>query len=143
MMSVMLAAPAQAQPVSLTVELTEYSLSPNSFEVAFGEEVQIRVINNGSLGHTFVIENYANYDTNITPGGQTNVFFTAEAAGTYAMYCVLPGHRNLGMEGTFTIHRVVTTPPTLVLEVVGILVASAVAAVAIVVVLRFRRDSQT
>jgi len=141
MLSVMLAAPARAQPVSLTVELTEYSLSPNGIEVALGEEIQIRVINNGSIGHTFVIETYANYDTNITPGGQTNVFFTADAAGTYAMYCVLQGHRTLGMEGTFTIRRAVTTPPTPVLEVAGLLAATAVAAVAIVVLLRSRRDS--
>jgi len=143
MLPLFLAAPARAQPVSLTVELAEYSLSPNGIEVALGEQVQILVINNGSLGHTFVIESYANYDTNITPGAQTNVFFTADAAGTYAMYCVLPGHRNLGMEGTLTIRRVVATPPTPVLEVVGILAATAVAAVAIVVLLRSRRDSQT
>jgi len=82
MLPLFLAAPARAQPVSLTVELAEYSLSPNGIEVALGEQVQILVINNGSLGHTFVIESYANYDTNITPGAQTNVFFTADAAGT-------------------------------------------------------------
>ena len=140
-LAVIFAAPARAQSVDLVVELTEYNLSPGRIDVVLGEEVRIRLINNGSQGHSFILEGYANYDSIITPGRQTNVSFVADTAGTYPMYCNQAGHRQLGMEGTFVIARVrppVTTP---IVEVAGVLVATGVAATAVVVFLRSRRDT--
>jgi hypothetical protein len=58
------------------------------------------------------------------------------------MYCTVSGHRALGMEGTFTISRVQTNPPTPVVEVVGLIVVAVIAAVAVVVLLRRRRGSE-
>jgi hypothetical protein len=46
------------------------------------------------------------------------------------------------MEGTFTISRVQTNPPTPVVEVVGLIVVAVIAAVAVVVLLRRRRGSE-
>ena len=141
MLGVIFAAPARAQPVALVVELTEYNLSPDRIEVVLGEEVHIRLFNNGSQGHNFILEGYANYDPVINPGRQANVSFVADTAGTYAMYCDVAGHRQLGMEGTFVIARVRPPLTTPTVEVAGVLVAAGVAATAVVVFLRSRRDT--
>ena len=140
---VMIAPATQAQPIVLTVSLTEYRLSPAQVEVELGEEIRIHLTNNGSEGHNFVLENYANYDPIIAPGRHANVSFIADAVGTYLMYCTVSGHRALGMEGTFTISRVRTNPlPTPFVEVVGLIGIAAIAAVAVVVLLRRRSQSE-
>ena len=142
MWSVMIAPATQAQPIVLTIELTEYRFSPDQLEVELGEEIRIHLINNGSEGHNFILETHANYDPIIAPGRQANVSFNADTVGTYLMYCTVSGHRALGMEGTFTISRVQTNPPTPVVEVVGLIVVAVIAAVAVVVLLRRRRGSE-
>jgi uncharacterized cupredoxin-like copper-binding protein len=136
--------PARAQPVALVVELTEYALSPDRLEVVLGEEVRIRLINNGTVGHNFILQDYANYDPVIAPGRSANVSFIADRVGTYSMSCGIPGHRALGMEGTFVIARAPPTPLSVpILEVGAVLVAAGVAATAVVVLLRSRRDLET
>jgi uncharacterized cupredoxin-like copper-binding protein len=141
---VLLAPYAQAQPVDLAIELFEWGLTPQQIRVAPGEEIHIRLHNNGTVAHNFVIEDHVNYDPLIASGGQANVFFIAGAAGTFPMFCAVPGHRQLGIEGTFVVNQTQTDPQTLPVDmtpVVVVALVSVAAATAVVILLRFRRRS--
>lgn len=143
----LIAPSAQAQSVELAVELSEWTLGPGQISVPLGEQVHIRLFNNGSVGHGFTIEGLGvNYDSPISAGGQQNVYFTADTAGSFPMFCPIPGHRGQGMEGVFIVNRTQpgtdTTPPVDLTPVLVVIVASVVAALALVLLLRLRRRSE-
>lgn len=146
LVSMLFAAPVRAQPVDLAVELSEWRLTPTQIRVPPGEQVHIRLFNNGSIQHNFMIEDYANYDPLIPSGGQANVFFTAGTAGSFPMYCAVPGHRAMGMEGVFIINQTQTNPitptPADLTTIIVVSVASVAAAAAVVVLLRLRRKPE-
>lgn len=148
--SALIAQPADAQPIPTPVGLSEWTLTPREITAVLGSEVRIWLFNNGNQSHNFFIERYANYDPLISHGRQANVSFVADALGTFAMYCAVADHRQLGMEGTFVVSR--TPPdqpgdppgdpsvqPDYTAAAVALIAISAFAAVVLVIVLRRRR----
>ncbi len=83
--------------------------TPSAITVAPGVEVTIRFTNddeNPLPNHDWVLEGFEETaSTALAANGETvEVTFTApEEPGTYAFYCSVPGHRDNGMEGTFTV----------------------------------------
>lgn len=142
-----LAPPARAQATAIALEMTDSSLSPTEIRVTLGSEVQIRMYNNGTMGHNLTIVGYAEYDPLIPQGGQSSLFFVADRLGTFAMYCGVLGHRAAGMEGTFVVSRVSTDPPDppsqplplAVIAAIVVITVSAIAAFVVVILLRRRR----
>jgi len=88
----------------ISVSGDEFSFSPSNIEVESGERVRIVFSNDGNMNHDLRIEEL-NIGTRIIASGQTDSFeFTAPEAGTYTVYCSLPGHRSNGMEGVMIVN---------------------------------------
>lgn len=70
-------------------------------EVAAGD-VTLRLVNDDDVGHSVQLEEL-DAGIDVVAGGEeatTTLELTPDE--TYTYYCDVPGHRDLGMEGTFT-----------------------------------------
>lgn len=80
---------------------------PDVISVAAGTEVTFIVENQGTVDHEFESNEpgEAGIEEIIIPAGRTRrVNWTAPSeAGTYPVYCDLPGHRQLGMDLTLVV----------------------------------------
>lgn len=94
--------PASPPPAAAeySVSATEFAFDPGEFEVPAGSEVNITLVNGGTIEHDFVIDAldlvvHANV-------GETVSGTVTIPAGTYDFYCSIPGHKQAGMVGTLT-----------------------------------------
>lgn len=66
--------------------------------------IELVLENDGSLPHTFVVEDHEDAMTlSVSGGGDTDDGSIDLEAGDYTFYCDVPGHRGAGMEGTLTV----------------------------------------
>ena len=63
------------EPVELTIELSEFSYSPDTIELVVGQEVTLNFINTGALHHEFMIGHEANIHEDGTIDGYGEDFF--------------------------------------------------------------------
>ncbi|MDQ4076709.1 MAG: cupredoxin domain-containing protein [Chloroflexota bacterium] len=70
--------------------------------VRAGETVALRLDNTHNAPHSFDIDEL-NVHVPIPVGGSSLALFKATEPGTYSYYCQIPGHRELGMEGTLVV----------------------------------------
>ena len=56
--------------------------------------------NHGSITHTLVLEEIDGFKLEVTGNGDTDEGSTDLGAGTYTVFCDVPGHREAGMEAT-------------------------------------------
>lgn len=114
--SPMVAAPAAAQGETVSLTLTEFRITPNTLSVPAGVPVTFIVRNAGQVQHNLTIELEAQgieqtlFSTNLAPGETRQATYTFSTAGTWAMYCPVDGHRQLGMQGTITVTALAATP---------------------------------
>lgn len=118
--SVALAGCAQQEPADdggaselvteVTIEGTEWSLSPGDAAVPAGEKVTITFENAGSNQHNVGVdldgdgETEDDARTETIPRGESATFtVTIDEPGEYAFYCDISGHRSAGMVGTLTV----------------------------------------
>jgi uncharacterized cupredoxin-like copper-binding protein len=103
----------------LTVELTDFSFTPNTFTVPAGEEITLALSNEGAVEHEFVImklgtqatspfddddEPNVYWEVELDSGKSETVTFTAPAEpGEYQLVCGTQGHLEAGMIGTLTV----------------------------------------
>jgi plastocyanin len=89
---------------ALVVDATDsLDFEPDSLEAPAGS-ITIALENQGSLPHTFLIEDHED-ELTLSVGGSGDVDsgdITLDA-GEYTFYCDVPGHRGAGMEGTLTV----------------------------------------
>jgi uncharacterized cupredoxin-like copper-binding protein len=85
---------------ALTVVATEFSFDPSDITVPAGTPVAVTLDNQGVIEHDFTLEE-ADVLIHADPGTSTTEEITLDA-GTYTLYCSIPGHRESGMEGTVT-----------------------------------------
>lgn len=84
---------------SLTVTTTEFEFSPDTLAITADTAVSITVDNSkGVVEHDLTIDG-EDVHIHADPGKKTTQSVTLPA-GTYTMYCSVPGHRTSGMEGT-------------------------------------------
>jgi len=84
----------------VTVRATEYTFTPASLSTHVGQTVRIHFENHGALQHNFVIDNVI-WSAMVDPGKTIELEFMApNQPGNYPYYCAVPGHRELGMQGT-------------------------------------------
>ena len=95
------AAPA-AQLAEKRLELTEYEYKPASMEMAAGESVKLVLVNTGVIEHDFTIDSIG-FKAVVRQGGTVERTFGPLAAGTYDVYCSIPGHKELGMVMTLEV----------------------------------------
>ena len=103
----------------ITVELSDFSITPNQLSVPASAEIQIRVANQGTVEHNFYIMQYgmdvgdmfdeedianAYWDVEVQPDDSVDLIFTApDQPGTYQIVCGMPGHLQAGMVGTLVV----------------------------------------
>jgi len=89
---------ATANVKSFTVTEHSFAIDPATITVNKGDSVKITVISN-DIGHNFCIESYGICSNTVSSGQSTILNFVANQTGTFAYYCSIDGHRNLGMVG--------------------------------------------
>ena len=67
-----------------------------------GETVALRLENTHNAPHSFDVD-ALKVHVPAAPGTQGLILFTPTTPGTYTFYCGVPGHRELGMEGTLIV----------------------------------------
>ncbi len=87
------AAPAQAQ--TITADLTEFAIVLSSPEIAPGGKIQ--VVNNGTQQHNLGVEGTDLLSETIAGGATTTLDISSLPAGTYTLFCEIPGHADSGM----------------------------------------------
>ena len=103
----------------LSVELSDFSITPTQLPVPAGTEVQIKVVNNGTVEHNFYIMQYgvdvgdmfdeedivnAYWEVEAQPDESVDISFTApDQPGIYQIVCGMPGHLQAGMVGTLEV----------------------------------------
>lgn len=91
------------QANTLTVEASEFSYTPATFQAKAGQPVTVNFKNNGTVEHTFVIKDL-NFKLVAQPGQTVKGTFTAPTTpGTLEIHCDVPGHTEAGMKATLTV----------------------------------------
>ncbi len=107
---------------SLGLEMTDLKFSTTALVAKSGELLEVALANNGSIEHDFSIAKLpgekalrvGDKDTDVAKGknevhahlraGQTGaVRMRASSPGAYEFFCTVPGHKEAGMKGTFTV----------------------------------------
>lgn len=101
---------------SISSTMTDFKFDPNAWTVPAGQSITLKLTNNGSVEHTWVL-----VKTPVTPPapqGGSDVLFTAKvqpgqtqsftftapsAPGDYEVICDVPGHLEAGMDGKLTV----------------------------------------
>ena len=72
--------------------------------VAPAGEVVLALVNDGSIPHTLVVEDFeSDLKLSIAGSGDVDSGSITLDAGEYVFYCDVAGHRGAGMEGTLTV----------------------------------------
>ena len=92
---------------TIEVTATDYRFTPSDISVEPGEDVTIRLVNNGAMPHNIRFElpdESFELDDDVSPGDSAELRITApEQTGDYVFYCPVSNHRALGMEGTLAV----------------------------------------
>ena len=85
------------------VGTASFQFEPSEVQAAAGT-ISVALTSEGGP-HTFTLELEQGDETvaQVFVPGETDVGEVELAAGTYTFYCVIPGHREEGMEGTLTV----------------------------------------
>jgi uncharacterized cupredoxin-like copper-binding protein len=67
---------ATPQPVTMTVEMTEYAFTPNNLELKVGQQVTLELVNNGQLQHEIMFGREVMRVNNRPAGYQVDLFET-------------------------------------------------------------------
>lgn len=79
-----------------------FSFQMPDITVRAGEMVALRLDNTHSAPHSFDIDEL-DVHVPMPAGGSSMALFRATEPGEYTYYCQLPGHRELGMQGTLVV----------------------------------------
>ena len=107
------------QTTKLTVDMVEFAFTPTEFTVPAGGEVELTLINNGTVEHEFVImklgqsvsvpfsdddEDNIYWEHEVESSATETVTFTAPTEpGEYQIVCGIAGHLENGMEWSLTV----------------------------------------
>jgi nitrite reductase (NO-forming) len=77
---------------------SDFSFSPNQVRIAAGSTVSLVLVNDGDLPHDVTIPALG-FRLSTAPGAKASGSLTVTRAGSYELYCAVPGHREAGMSG--------------------------------------------
>lgn len=94
------ACPNGAAETTTNIQVTgtdNLRFEPDSFAVPAGQQVTVELTAEGSVEHDFSIDETGE-EVVFAPAGETATgTFTINEAGSYTVYCAVPGHREAGM----------------------------------------------
>ncbi|MBS0507235.1 MAG: cupredoxin family protein [Proteobacteria bacterium] len=108
---------------TITLRMTDdMRFTPAHFEVKRGETVRLRVENKGQVLHEVVLGTQASLDehaammrqhpgmehgeaymSHVKPGRKDDLVWNFNRAGSFDFACLIPGHFEAGMRGSFTV----------------------------------------
>jgi FtsP/CotA-like multicopper oxidase with cupredoxin domain len=97
---------ASSQKVTIDVSLEEWAIAPSQIQAPSRQTLVFNVTNQGTTQHTFAV---AVPDATplatqmIEPGQSATLEVPALEAGSYRVYCSVPGHADLGMSGQLVV----------------------------------------
>jgi uncharacterized cupredoxin-like copper-binding protein len=94
-------APPQAAATKVPVGETEFKLTLASSKLKAGP-ITFLAKNDGKIPHDLAIKQTGDKTNEIAPGGTAELKVTLKA-GTYELYCTLPGHEAAGMKLNVTV----------------------------------------
>jgi len=81
---------------TLRFDKSEYTAKAGSIKIGY--------VNDGSLAHTLLIDGHPEFNKlEVTSKGQSQIGTAQLPAGTYVMYCDIPGHRAAGMQANLVV----------------------------------------
>jgi FtsP/CotA-like multicopper oxidase with cupredoxin domain len=86
---------------TVTVELTEFALTPAAVTVPVGGS--LAVTNGGTVPHNLTISGTDLATEDLAAGDTDTLDLSALEPGDYAIVCSVPGHADAGMTGTLTV----------------------------------------
>lgn len=89
-----------APPSTLEISLTEMAIDAGDGEVAAGGTLE--VVNDGAVIHNLQIEGGSG-TADLEAGAEAALSVGQLGAGSYAIFCSVPGHREAGMETSLTV----------------------------------------
>jgi nitrite reductase (NO-forming) len=92
---------SSAAPASISVELKDLALSPSEATVAEGGSID--VTNHGAIPHDLAIKGTSFKTAMLSGGEHATLQLDGLAAGTYTMFCDVPGHEAAGMKATLVV----------------------------------------
>ena len=123
---------------TFTVELGEFSFSPENLTFEAGKPYKLQIANTGDVKHYFTAEEFYGAVAfrkaqtsegefkapffkaiEVFPDDQVDLYFVAVVPGTYDSICTIRGHADAGMVGTITITGSVPTSPAPVVAAVA------------------------
>lgn len=92
---------ATPEASEVTIEMIEMAFVPATVAIPADTPVTFTLVTTGLAIHNFSIDAL---DVNVdVPPGQTDTVTITAPAGTYEIYCAIPGHTAAGMVGTLTV----------------------------------------
>ena len=92
------AAASQPAPSSISVELTEFAITPA--EATVGPGGRIEVTNTGSVPHNLAVQGTQLATPMLDPKASATLDLGDLAPGTYVLFCAVPGHEQAGMKAS-------------------------------------------
>lgn len=72
--------------------------------VSVGDQVTVIVTDEVADTHNFHVDGFNVQTADVSaPGASSSVTFVADQQGTFAYYCAIPGHREMGMQGSLVV----------------------------------------
>lgn len=86
--------------VTATDQNGQFRFDPANLEVKPGQQVTIRIVNNGPSAHDWAIPDLKQETGQLQTGQEKTLTFQAPSkSGEYGIICTIPGHVQLGMAG--------------------------------------------
>jgi FtsP/CotA-like multicopper oxidase with cupredoxin domain/plastocyanin len=96
---------ARSAPTLVAVTLEDFSIAPATMKAAAGVPITLSVTNKGQSAHEVAVD--VNGTTMQTPmlqaGGGGSLSLPALQAGSYKVWCTVPGHEALGMTASLVV----------------------------------------
>ncbi|MEJ2710048.1 MAG: cupredoxin domain-containing protein [Anaerolineales bacterium] len=106
--------------IDQSVTMSEFAFDPAQISVPAGSQVNLTLVNDGTLAHEFVIikkdmqvtapfdedqdEDKIYWENEVEAGeSESEVFSAPEEPGEYQIICGIAGHLEQGMQGTLTV----------------------------------------
>ena len=89
---------------TITVTETEFSITPSDVSAPAGN-ITFQIKNTGAVAHDIavMVNGTEHASPLVDPGKSETWSVTISDAGTYDMYCSVPGHKAAGMNGTLKV----------------------------------------
>ena len=87
---------------TVIVETSEFEFDPPDLTIASSGRTDITLVNKGTMVHDLTID-ALEFQIQVPVGKQSSGTLRDPAAGTYEVYCAVPGHKALGMVATLVV----------------------------------------